>query len=289
MKLSRLIIPFSAAALILIAGCNKEPVTVATSPDGVKIHFSNQGQGQPAIVLVHGWTNSRAIWDEQVPEFAHRYQVVAVDLAGHGESGDNRSDWTMTAFGQDIAAVVRTLKLKKVILVGFSMGGPAVLEAAKLLPDQLEGVILVDAINNPETQYPPEMVHWIDSAFMDLIANPTMNKLVNYGFFVNNPEEQFKKVQAMLETPRAQWEEILLEDLRWENEDCKAALGALKVPLIAINGDHTPTDVEAFRKYAPSFDLKTISGTGHVLMWDATEEFNDLLAKSIHEINKDEI
>jgi len=83
---------------------------------------------------VHGWTNNNTIWDLQVPVLSEKYQVVAIDLAGHGKSGNERSQWTMSAFGEDIAAVVHAAKLENVILVGFSMGGPAIVEAAKLLP-----------------------------------------------------------------------------------------------------------------------------------------------------------
>ena len=64
---------------------------------------------------------------------------LAPDLAGHGKSGNNRENWTMSAFGQDIASVVEAAKLENVILVGFSLGGPAILEAAKLMPEQLTG------------------------------------------------------------------------------------------------------------------------------------------------------
>ena len=49
--------------------------------------------------------------------------MVAVDLGGHGESGMGREHWTMEAFGDDVAAVVRGLGLERVILVGHSMGG----------------------------------------------------------------------------------------------------------------------------------------------------------------------
>ncbi len=56
------------------------------------------------------------------------------------------------------------------------------------------------------------------------------------------------------------------------------------MPLIAINADHTPTAVDVFQKYVPAFKARFLSGTGHVMMWDVTEEFNGLLAESIQEI-----
>jgi pimeloyl-ACP methyl ester carboxylesterase len=285
MKNKYLFLPGLLFALIFTNfGCTSEPVTVATSADGVEINFSNQGKSEPAILLVHGWTNNNTIWDLQVPVLSEKYQVIAIDLVGHGKSGNNRTEWTMPAFGKDIAAVVHAAKLKNVILVGFSMGGPAILEAAKVLPDQVSGLILVDVINNPEEQYPPPVVHWIDSTYMDLIENPTTEKAIELGFFVSNPDESMEKVKTMHDRDRTGWRECLLEFFKWSNEDCIGALKALEVPLIAINTDNIPTAVDVFKKYVPSFEAKLLSGTGHVMMWDVTEEFNRVLEESIQEI-----
>ena len=190
----------------------------------------------------------------------------------------------MSAFGQDIAAVVEAAKLKDVILVGFSMGGPAVLEAAKLIPDQLSGLILVETIRNPEAKIPPQMSNYIDSVFMDLITNPSIEKLMQLGFFVHNPEASFEKVKSMVNRDQTGWNECLRENFRWGNEDCIEALKSLNVPLISINADYAPTAEETFKKYLQSYDAKYISGSGHVVMWDATEDFNKLLLESIEQI-----
>ncbi len=272
------------ALLLVNCGCTKEPVTAATSADGVEISFINQGKGDACILLVHGWTNNNTIWDLQVPVLSEKYQVVAIDLAGHGKSGNNRNEWSMSAFGEDIAAVVHAAKLENVILVGFSMGGAAILEAAKLLPDQVAGLILAEAINNPEEQYPTPMFNWVDSTFMDLIENPTAEKAVRLGFIVKNPEEAIIKVESMLDRDKTGWREMLFENFRWSNEDCIGSLEALKVPLICINADNMPTAVDVFQKYVPSFKAKILSGTGHVMMWDIPDDFNRALEESIQEI-----
>jgi pimeloyl-ACP methyl ester carboxylesterase len=55
---------------------------VATSPDGIPIHFDVDGAGARAIVFVHGWSYDRTYWASQMRTFAERYRVVAIDLAG---------------------------------------------------------------------------------------------------------------------------------------------------------------------------------------------------------------
>ena len=270
--------------LFLSYGCTSEPVTTATSADGVEISFSNQGSGDACIVLVHGWTNNNTIWDLQIPFLSEKYQVIAIDLAGHGKSGNNRSEWTMSAFGKDIAAVVNAAKLKNVILVGFSMGGPASLEAAKLLTEEVSGIILADAIHNPEDQVPPPVAQWIDSTFMDLIQHPTAEKAISLGFFVNNPEESMQKVKSMIDRDQTGWNDMLKENIRWSNEDCIPSLESVEVPLMAINAGNIPTAVEVFKKYVPSFEAHILSGTGHVMMWDVPDDFNRVLEESIQNI-----
>ncbi|MEK0338506.1 MAG: hypothetical protein QQN41_13840, partial [Nitrosopumilus sp.] len=71
--------------------------------------------------------------------------------------------------------------------------------------------------------------------------------------------------------------------IKWQNEHCTNSIKAVKSPIIAINSDLQPTNVEAFRKYAPTFKAKIVGDVGHLIMWDNTEEFNRLLEESIQE------
>jgi hypothetical protein len=114
----------SMSIILLIIGCAKqeeEPAIIvdsAISADGNEIHYQVQGQGKPALIFIHGWCCDRSYWDAQLPYFAQKYIVVAIDLAGHGESGLDRKEWTMGAFGEDVVAVVNKLNLEQVVLIG---------------------------------------------------------------------------------------------------------------------------------------------------------------------------
>src|SRR5258708_36000946 len=105
---------------------------VVSSADGVPIHFTDQGKGDPALVFVHCWSCDRHLWDNQVPVFAKRHRVVTLDLAGHGESGRGRKDWSVPSFREDVKALVEKLGLKQVMLVGSAMRGAVSLQTARL-------------------------------------------------------------------------------------------------------------------------------------------------------------
>jgi pimeloyl-ACP methyl ester carboxylesterase len=285
MKRKNLFLRYCVISLILfIYGCTNEPDNVAISSDGVKISFDKQGDGEPTLVFIHGWSNNRSIWDAQISHFSEKYKVITVDLPGFGESGNNRQSWSIVSFGNDVAAVINKLDLEQVVLVGFSMGGPVAIETANTVSERVAGIVLVDNLQNVEMKYPPPVVSYIDSVYMDLVTNPTNDKLFSGGFYKRNPDTSFQRILAVLkDAPTIGWRESLNDLLRWSNEDMAASLQKCQVPIIAINSDMHPTNVEAFRKHVPSFRAKIVPDVGHLIMWDAPEEFNHLLEESIQE------
>lgn len=76
-----------------------------------------------------------------MPHFSAKHRVVTLDLAGHGHSGLARTRYTMKAFGEDVQAVTQAVGGRRVILIGHSMGGSVIAEAARLLPGRVIGLI----------------------------------------------------------------------------------------------------------------------------------------------------
>jgi len=285
MKPKNSLLGCGVVALILCAySCTNEPDNFALSTDGAKVSFTQMGKGKPAIVFVHGWANRASIWDETMSHFSGKYRTVAVDLFGSDESYKRRNDWSMALFGEDVAAVIEKMNFNHVVLVGFSMGAPVIAETAKLLPEKITVLVLVDELQDVEMKYAPETVAVMDSILMDLVTAPTNEKLVNGGFYKKNPGESFQRIDAMLKgSSRSGWRKSLQSYFKWVNEECIESFKQIKAPVTAINSDMEPTKVEAFRKYAPSFQAKVIPDVGHLVFWDNPEEFNRLLEESIQE------
>ena len=130
----------------------------AMSPSGVSIAYDVHGKGNPALVFVHGWSCDRGYWKGQLQPFSKRYTVLGVDLGGHGLSGDQRSSWTIQEFGSDVATVVEAARLDQVVLIGHSMGGDVIVEAARLLKNRVLGLIWVDVYKKLEPSRSPEKV-----------------------------------------------------------------------------------------------------------------------------------
>ena len=244
------------------AAAQPQPTTGSVpSADGVLIEYEVHGEGEPALVLIPGWTNPRQIYGRHPETLGRSHRVVALDLAGHGVSGTDREEWTIDAFGEDVVSVVDHLCLGKVVLVGFSMGGAVAFEAAERMPERTLGIVLVDAMHDPD-QGPPGDPDEMLATFRANWGNPEF--LRAFGFTPDAPDSLVEYVEALYppEPP-----EYFFETFRnigdWIVTERTATLERNQKPVAAINTTRRPTDVEAWRRYAPSFTVDTLDGVGH--------------------------
>src|ERR1700675_2228355 len=121
---------------------------------GVKLAYESRGKGRPTFVFVHGWTCDRSFFAPQAKHFARRHRVVSLDLRGHGESDKPQGPSPLSAYVDDLAFLIGTLRLGKVVAVGHSMGGITVLELGASHPDKVAAIVMVDPA---PLVFPPEL------------------------------------------------------------------------------------------------------------------------------------
>jgi pimeloyl-ACP methyl ester carboxylesterase len=255
---------------------------VVPAKDGVPIHYSVQGKGEPALVFIHCWGCDRHLWDNQVPMFAKDHQVVTIDLPGHGESGQERKNWSIESYADDVNTVITKLKLKRVILIGSSMGGPIALEATRRMPERIVGIVPVDTLHNVENTIDPKV---LEDALKQLRADykVAVTGLLNQFFFSPSTPPAVKNRIISETTARPPELAITILEAIFKYRS-GPALREVKVPIRAINTDMTPTNLKVNRKYAPQFDAVIIKGSGHYPMLEHPEQFNDLLADFVRNV-----
>ena len=113
------------------------------SVDGVTIAYSVSGTADTALLFIHGGLADRSFWDGQHSPFSHNYKVIALDLAGHGESGRDRQKWGIAEFAHDVLAVLDAERAPRAILVG-----TVAIEAALLAGPRVVAVIGVDTLHD---------------------------------------------------------------------------------------------------------------------------------------------
>ncbi len=257
------------------------------SSDGVMIYYDVRGKGSPALVFVHCWSCDRSYWREQVDEFARENTVVTIDLAGHGQSGQNRQEWTMPAFGADVAAVVNKLRVDSVILIGHSMGGMAIVEAARRLPGKVIALIGIDCYNDIGATYSDEDIEEYLEPFGKDFKTAAYEKIA--ALFPENADSALRNSIAedissappeiAIPSYMATMKYIVTDPIK-----LIAGLKEVQLPVRGINCDLFPLNDDGMKAAVPSFSVKVMTGVGHFLHLEDPENVNRLLHETIAEL-----
>ena len=277
MKIRSILLLFFSLFIILSAKTEK-----VKSSDGVPIAYTLDGKGEIALVFIHGWSCDKSFWSEQVKTFSKICRVVTLDLAGHGESGKQRKEYTVQLFGDDVAAVVNKLKLNSVILVGHSMGGVVSIEAANKLKGKVIGLIGADTFQNLGETLPADQVEPFLKPFQDDFVGNTKN-FVKMMFPANADTNLVKKVSKKMSSAPPKIAISAMRNMLKDNGI--AALKELSVPIVSINCDRYPIKVQQNMKLVKSYKLKMMEGYGHFIMLENPKKFDELLNEAVIDLS----
>ena len=110
----------------------------------IPLAYQDQGKG-PVLLLLHGFLENSHMWDAVAPDWAETHRIVQVDLLGHGQSGCLGYIHTMEMMAEAVIAILAHLRIGKVTLIGHSMGGYVALAFAKLHPERVRGLCLLNS------------------------------------------------------------------------------------------------------------------------------------------------
>jgi len=266
-----------------------------TTLDGSRIHYVNYGKGSEALVLIHGWTCNIDNWRDQIPDFAKRNRVIAIDLPGHGLSdkpkyqnekgalpnGRARAPTTgaapfvysMDLFARAVEAVMRDAKVKRAVLVGHSMGTPVARQFYRKYPEKTLAIVIVDGSLRP----------FGDKGFMDrLIAafrgqnyRDAVGQMLAAISGPNLSADATSRIKASsLNTPQ----HVIVSAMEGMADPSIWGEDKINVPVLAImakNPFYPPNVEESFRAIAPNMEFHMWVGVGHFIMMEKPKEFNE--------------
>lgn len=246
---------------------------VVVAEDGAAIPVSLHGDGGPLIVLVHGWSCGRTFWRGQVePLAAAGYRVAVPDLPGHGDAASVlRSRWSMADYGADIRAIVDALGAEEATLVGHSMGGAVVVEAALLLGRSCRRIIGVDTFT-AEAFYaarPATEIADRQALFASDFAGVMRKMVTDIVPSAASPALVAEIADRMAATPLATALGVLEALLAW---DVVARLPAPDVPVVTLNSAMLARQQASID--LPGLDVRLMEDVGHFPMLEAPEAFN---------------
>lgn len=280
------------SSLLFILSCREKPKSPQTEnaivkDQGVLVDYTDTRTGDTTLLFVHGWCLNKSYWDDQVAYFKKRYRVVAIDLPGFGKSGKNRNEWNTAAFGVDVDTVISQLKLKNVILVGHSMGGDIVLQAAKMQPKKVIALVGVDNFKDVGTRKKPTKADTIVYLkFLDSMRSDFRRMAftyVNQQLFYKTTPPGIKK-RILNDVAKAD-PNVATACLRPGNFDEATALKQTGKKLFLINSDYIATDTVGLYRNKIPFQIWYIRTTGHFPMVEKPNEFNEALQQVIKKLS----
>jgi pimeloyl-ACP methyl ester carboxylesterase len=250
--------------------------------DGAKIHYKSYGKGKDALILIHGWTCNLENWRDQIPDFAKRNRVIAIDLPGHGQSDKPQIAYTMDVFANAVDAVMRDAKVERAVLVGHSMGTPVARQFYRKYPQKTLAIVIVDGglrlFGTKEMR----------DGFLGMYRSPGY-KEAGAQFLAmtmkNLPAAELERAnQSFANTPQY----VIVSAMEGMSNEALYAPDKINVPVFAIlaKSPFWPADTEEFlHGLAPDLELQMWDGVGHFLMMEKPKQFNDAVIAFLNKKN----
>jgi pimeloyl-ACP methyl ester carboxylesterase len=236
---------------------------------------------------VHGFACNHEDWKAQIEHFQKTNAVVACDLRGHGQTPGRPHECSIGHYGGDVAALVNHLELSDAILVGHSMGCRVVLEANRLVPERIGGMVLVDGSrlgSGDADAAQAAATAAIEEAGYRVFAENLFRQM----FFA--PSAQADAIVERALRQSAGFGPQLWPDMaRWDAAELDAALAAVRAPVLAIQS--TTRNAQLRRsplkagETSPWLELlkskgakvAIVPGVGHFTQLEAPAEVNRLI------------
>ncbi|HEY5508769.1 MAG TPA: alpha/beta hydrolase, partial [Paludibacter sp.] len=249
----------------------------------VEINYFQQGQGDTTLLFLHGWCIDGMYWKNQVEYFSKKYNVYAIDLPGFGKSKAERINWTIEEYANDVTAFIDTMNLKNIIIIGHSMAGEIMLQTALSNNPKIIGIVGVDNFKLIDVAFTPEQMKQMTD-FFPLLQNDFKNSAPVYADMMLFHPTTSKEVKDRVKNDFANSDSVIgyktiMTQMQYAYTDAQR-LEQLNYKLYLINSDGFPTNETGLKNHCKnSFQVETISATGHYPMIEKPTEFNLILEK----------
>ncbi len=242
----------------------------------IKIYYETHGQGEP-LLLIHGLGSSGKDWEPQVDFFSSNFQVITMDLRGHGRSGKPPGPYSMESIVEDVALLLKGMDFFPAHVMGISLGGMVAFQLALDWPKLIRKLVIVNSV--------PELVprgigdlmdYWQRLLIINLMGMEKMGRVLAERFFTEPGQEFLRQtfIRHWSENHKPSYRASLKAIYGWSVRD---RLGEIKAPTLVVGseGDFFPTkDKEAYTALIPEAELVVIENSKHALPAEKPDVFN---------------
>ncbi|HEX6529684.1 MAG TPA: 3-oxoadipate enol-lactonase [Burkholderiales bacterium] len=204
--------------------------------NGIEIHYEIHGRDDaPWLVLSHSLACSGRMWDPQVEAFKDRYRILNYDMRGHGQSEAPKGAYTLDLLADDVLSLMDSLKIKKAVYCGLSIGGMIGQTLALRPSAPFERMVLADTTH---TQPPEALKQWEDririaeSKGMAALVDSTMERWFTPAFRSSAPAQRIAELIRATPVPGYVGCGRAIMGL-----NTTARLKDIRLPVLAITGE----------------------------------------------------
>lgn len=210
----------------------------AEAAEGLRVHYEVYGQGEPIVVMPGAFGDSSSM-TQVIGPLSRERQVIAIDLEGHGRTALRNTPMSHEKLGDDVAAVLRHLKIQKADIAGYSHGGDAAIRMATQHPGMVRNLIVISTAAERDGWYPEGLkaMEALNSSQLEGFKQTPFYK--RYTEVAPHPEQFGLLMDRM--------GELMSRDYDWRPE-----IAQLKVPTLLLFADH---DAVSMRHIAEFFAL----------------------------------
>jgi pimeloyl-ACP methyl ester carboxylesterase len=210
----------------------------ANAAEGLRVYYEIYGKGEPIVLMAGGFGDASSMMQTIVPLSRER-QVITIDLEGHGRTALRATPMSHEKLGDDVAAVLRHLKIGKADVAGYSHGGDAAIRMAIQHPAMVRNLIVISTAAERDGWYPEALkgMEAVSSAQAEQMKQTPLYQ--RYAAVAPHPEQFPQLLDRM--------GDLMRKDYDWRPE-----IKNLRVPTLLVFADH---DAVSMRHIAEFFAL----------------------------------
>ena len=246
---------------------------------GLRLHYASQGpETGPAIVFLHGYSDSWFSWSRVLPLLRPELRVVAPDMRGHGDSERPAAGYDVADFAGDVIGLLDALAIDRAVVVGHSFGSFVARKVLERAPDRVSRLVLTGAGpsgRNPVLLELLAAVNQLTDPVDERFVRSFQTDMIN----VPLPADFLETVIAISRRmPSRVWQSAMQGLV-----DCEIRLGRPQLRTLVVGGRldvvFSASEQATVARQFPNGELHLIDGVGHTLHWEQPDTFVSALTR----------
>lgn len=210
----------------------------------IEMYYEITGQGDP-LLLIHGLGSSTRDWEDMIP-FLPNFQIITIDLRGHGQTTKPKGPYSIKMFAEDIVSLLKTLNLQSVNILGISLGGAITLQMAIDYPKFVKSIIVINSTAEIRMDsFKMKMEGFKRNMIVRLVGMKKMGEVLAPRLFIKpeQEEQRAKLIERWAKNDKKAYLSAMGAIMGWS---VKSQLSDIKCPALIVGSDedYSPSDVK---------------------------------------------